>query len=79
MANAASKPTVSLADIDRKPARIVRLIRLLSAGGAAYAIYKTQWKKVLTNYFTGPGRLSRILMLIFALLNLKNMPFVWTV
>ncbi|KAH7358754.1 hypothetical protein B0T11DRAFT_330512 [Plectosphaerella cucumerina] len=78
MTNAASKPQASLADIDRKPMRIVRLIRLLSAGGAAYAIYKTQWKKVLTNYFTGPGRLSRILMLIFALLNLKNMPFVWT-
>lgn len=32
----------------------------------------------LEHFFTGPGRLSRILLLFFILTNLKNMSFAWT-
>ncbi|TDZ15895.1 putative thioesterase atnL [Colletotrichum orbiculare MAFF 240422] len=78
MASAAAKAARTEGDLDRVPVRVVRLIRLATAGGLAYAAYKIQWRAVLASFFTGPGRISRILMLFFALLNLKNMPFVWT-
>ncbi|WQF88213.1 Putative HotDog domain superfamily protein [Colletotrichum destructivum] len=78
MASAVAKATRTEADFDRFPVRVVRFIRLATAGGLAYAAYRIHWRIVLASFFTGPGRISRILMLIFALLNLKNMPFVWT-
>ncbi|TQN65822.1 putative thioesterase atnL [Colletotrichum shisoi] len=78
MASAIAKATRTEADFDRFPVRVVRFIRLATAGGLAYAAYRIHWRIVLTSFSTGPGRISRILMLIFALLNLKNMPFVWT-
>ncbi|KAF6804962.1 capsule polysaccharide biosynthesis protein [Colletotrichum sojae] len=80
MTAATSKPTTprTEADLDRVPIRVVRLIRLASAGGLAYAAFKIHWRIVLANFFTGPGRVSRILMLLFAVLNMKNLPFVWT-
>lgn len=82
MTNAVSKPAKpapTIAELDKKPLRIIRLVRLLSLAGAAYGAYKVDWKKAVKSFFTGPGRIGRILMLIFALLNWKNMPFVWTV
>ncbi|OLN86406.1 hypothetical protein CCHL11_06345 [Colletotrichum chlorophyti] len=78
MASAAAKATRVQADLDRVPVRVVRFIRLAGAGGLAYAAYKIHWRLLLTSFFTGPGKISRILMLVFALMNLKNMPFVWT-
>ncbi|KAI3553402.1 hypothetical protein CABS01_11983 [Colletotrichum abscissum] len=78
MASAIAKASRTEADFDRVPVRVVRLIRLAGASGLAYAAYKIHWRIVLASFFTGPGKFSRILMLIFALLNLKNMPFVWT-
>ncbi|KAI8157251.1 hypothetical protein K4K49_007892 [Colletotrichum sp. SAR 10_70] len=78
MASAIAKATRTEADMDRVPVRVVRFIRLATAGGLAYAAYRIHWRMLLASFFTGPGKISRILMLIFALLNLKNMPFVWT-
>ncbi|KAK2008293.1 hypothetical protein LZ32DRAFT_662244 [Colletotrichum eremochloae] len=78
MASAIAKATRTEADLDRVPVRVVRFVRLATAGGLAYAAYRIHWRILLANFFTGPGRISRILMLFFALLNLKNMPFVWT-
>jgi hypothetical protein len=48
-------------------------------GVIAYTAWKVRWRIVLREFFTGPGRLSRILALLFVLLNWKSMPFAWTV
>ncbi|KAH6707041.1 hypothetical protein VD0002_g7191 [Verticillium dahliae] len=76
---ALSKMVPSVAELDRIPERVIRLLRLSIYGGAALAAYKIQWKTVLKDFFTGPGRISRILMLIFALFNFKNLPGMWTI
>lgn len=47
----------------------------LTVGGAGYAAYKINWR----HFLTGPGRTSRILLLLFVFFNWKNMPFAWTV
>lgn len=54
----------------------------LGVGGAAVAglsVARIDWKRVITDFVTGPGRTSRILLAIFVVLNWKNMPFMWTV
>jgi hypothetical protein len=48
-------------------------------GTLAYTAWTVQWRVFLREFFTGPGRISRILMLLFAILNWKNMPLAWTV
>jgi len=40
---------------------------------------RSDWRKHLRDYFTGPGRISRILLLFLVLTNLKSLPFAWTV
>jgi len=57
---------------------------LVPAGAAAvaYAGHKAvhvDWKILLTNFLTGPGRTSRLLLIFFVLLNWKSMPLGWTV
>ena len=57
---------------------------LVPAGAAAvaYAGHKAvhvDWKVLLTNFLTGPGRTSRLLLIFFVLLNWKSMPLGWTV
>lgn len=54
----------------------------LGVGGMAVAglsVAHIDWKALITNFVTGPGRTSRILLAVFVVLNWKNMPFVWTV
>lgn len=55
----------------------------LAVGGAAVAglrsAARVDWKAVLTDFATGPGRTSRLLLAVFMVLNWKNMPFMWTV
>lgn len=51
----------------------------VTIGGAGYAAWKTNWKHLVKSFLTGPGRTSRILLLLFVVLNRKNMPFMWTV
>ncbi|KAL2758292.1 hypothetical protein ACRALDRAFT_1074948 [Sodiomyces alcalophilus JCM 7366] len=78
MVAASSKSTVTVADLDRTPVRVVRLLRLGLAGGVAFAAWKIQWRWGLERFFTGPGNISRILLLFFVISNWKNMPGVWT-
>lgn len=54
----------------------------LGVGGAAVAglsVAHIDWKAFITNFVTGPGRTSRILLAVYVVLNWKNMPFMWTV
>jgi hypothetical protein len=54
----------------------------MSAAITAYAGHRAwhvDWRALLTHFFTGPGRTSRILLAFFILLNWKSMPFAWTV
>ncbi|TLD28639.1 hypothetical protein PspLS_04079 [Pyricularia sp. CBS 133598] len=53
----------------------------LTAAGAAYmgrGLARVDWQRALVDFFTGPGRTSRILLLVFVAANRKNMLFVWT-
>ncbi len=53
-----------------------------ATAGLAYLGYRStsiDWKSVLHQFLTGPGRTSRILLLLFVLTNLKSMPLAWTV
>ncbi|KAH6840615.1 hypothetical protein B0I37DRAFT_219277 [Chaetomium sp. MPI-CAGE-AT-0009] len=54
----------------------------MSAALTAYAGHRAMyvdWRTLLTHFFTGPGRTSRILLTFFILLNWKSMPLAWTV
>jgi hypothetical protein len=50
--------------------------------GAAYLVHRARfvdWRAFFTHFFTGPGRLSRILLVFFVVTNWKSLPFAWTV
>ncbi|KAK4104457.1 hypothetical protein N658DRAFT_492559 [Parathielavia hyrcaniae] len=54
----------------------------MSAAAAAYAGHRAlyvDWRRVLRQFVTGPGRTSRILLLFFLVLNWKSLPLAWTV
>lgn len=42
------------------------------------ALY-VDWSSQIKHFLTGPGRLSRILLVFFLVTNWKNLPFAWTV
>jgi hypothetical protein len=42
------------------------------------ALY-VDWPAQIKHFLTGPGRLSRILLVFFLITNWKNLPFAWTV
>ncbi|KAM5352575.1 hypothetical protein ACJ41O_005297 [Fusarium nematophilum] len=70
MASAAKKlPGLSL---------VVPVFAPLVVGGAGYAAFKVKWGRMLKAFLTGPGRTSRILLLMFVFFNWKNMPLAWT-
>lgn len=48
-------------------------------GSAGIAAWKYDAQVVARNFVTGPGRTSRILLLIAIVLNWKSLPFAWTV
>lgn len=50
-----------------------------AAGVAGVSLLHIDLKTIATNFVTGPGRTSRILLAVFVITNYKNMPFVWTV
>lgn len=58
---------------------LAAIIPAVSIGSAGYAAYRVDWKNVIQDFVTGPGRTSRILLLLFVIFNWKNMPFAWTV
>lgn len=57
----------------------IRIIVPLAVGSAGYAAYKVDWTRAIHDFATGPGRTSRILLLLFVVFNWKNLPFAWTV
>ncbi|KAF4124295.1 Thioesterase superfamily member 6 [Geosmithia morbida] len=46
----------------------------LAVGALGYAAYRIDW----VDFLTGPGSVSRILLVLFAAFNWKNVPFAWT-
>lgn len=54
----------------------------MSVATIAYAGHRAlyvDWRTLLTQFLTGPGRTSRILLLFFLVLNWKSLPLAWTV
>ncbi|KAK4151169.1 hypothetical protein C8A00DRAFT_36213 [Chaetomidium leptoderma] len=54
----------------------------MSAAAAVYAGHRAlhvDWRMLLTQFLTGPGRTSRILLAFFLVLNWKSLPLAWTV
>lgn len=54
----------------------------LGTAAIAYAGHRAlamDWRVLLTQFLTGPGRTSRILLLFFLVLNWKSLPLAWTV
>lgn len=71
MASAAKKlPGLSL---------VVPVFAPLAVGSIGYAAWRVSWIPLIKSFLMGPGRTSRILLLLFVLFNWKNMPFAWTV
>ncbi|KHN96540.1 capsule polysaccharide biosynthesis protein [Metarhizium album ARSEF 1941] len=56
----------------------IRVVVPVALGSAGYAAYKINWRAAMHRFVTGPGRSSRILLLLFVVLNWKNMPLAWT-
>ncbi|KAG5916359.1 hypothetical protein E4U42_007689 [Claviceps africana] len=56
----------------------VRVVVPLAIGSAGYAAYRVNWATAIHAFATGPGRTSRILLLLFVVFNWKNLPFAWT-
>lgn len=53
-----------------------------ATAGLVYAGHRAtylNWRAILTEFLTGPGRTSRILLLLFLGLNWKSLPLGWTV
>lgn len=50
-----------------------------SAAVAGLSLAHVDWKALVVNFATGPGRTSRILLALFVIFNRKSMPFAWTV
>ncbi|KAF5019414.1 hypothetical protein F66182_8586 [Fusarium sp. NRRL 66182] len=57
---------------------VVPVAAPLVIGSAGYAAYRVNWVPLIKAFATGPGRSSRILLLLFVLLNWKSMPLAWT-
>jgi hypothetical protein len=54
----------------------------MSVATLAYAGHRAiqlDWRTLITHFLTGPGRTSRILLLLFVVLNWKSMPLAWSV
>jgi hypothetical protein len=58
---------------------LVPMLAPVVIGSAGYAAWRLNWETALRSFFTGPGRSSRIALLLFIIFNWKNMPLAWTV
>lgn len=79
MAKAEKPPMASASSKMGGLALFVPLLGPVTLAAASYAAWKIHWALLLKEFFTGPGRGSRICMLLFAVFNWKNLPFAWTV
>lgn len=62
----------------RKVTSVVAVITSI-ATAVLMALKQNDIRIYIVNFFIGPGYKSRILLLIIALLNIKNLPMVWHV
>lgn len=58
---------------------VVGVVGLASVVLAGRRAMHVDWKDFAVRFLTGPGRTSRILLLIYVLLNTKSLPGAWTV
>lgn len=62
---------------------LIPLFSTITAASTAYAghvvFWRSDWRGWLVDFVSGPGRTSRLLLLAMVLINLKSVPFVWTV
>ncbi|KYK60508.1 capsule polysaccharide biosynthesis protein [Drechmeria coniospora] len=56
----------------------LRIITPLALGSAGYAASRVNWPVAIRAFLTGPGRTSRVLLLLMVIFNWKNLPFAWT-
>ncbi|PFH62193.1 hypothetical protein XA68_14734 [Ophiocordyceps unilateralis] len=56
----------------------VKVLVPLAVGSAGYAACRIDWRVAVRSFFTGPGRTSRMLLLLFVVSSWKSMPLVWT-
>ena len=54
-------------------------VGLAATAYAGHRAYYVDWRLRARHFLTAPGRTSRILLLIFIILNWKSLPFAWTV
>ncbi|KOS22751.1 Uncharacterized protein ESCO_003531 [Escovopsis weberi] len=57
---------------------VVSAVSTLAIGSMGYAAWKINWHSLVQSFLTGPGRASRIILLLFIIFNWKSMPFAWT-
>ncbi len=64
-----------------KIAVLVRAFGVATVASAAYAVFRLLRTdpRVVARFVTGPGGVSRVLLLLLVLTNAKNMPLAWTV
>lgn len=58
---------------------VVPVFAPVAIGSLGYAAWRVDWSELVMSFLTGPGRTSRILLVLFVVFNWKNMPFAWTV
>lgn len=56
----------------------IKVVVPLAVGSVGYAAYRVDWRVALRNFFRGPGRNSRVMLLLFVLCSWKSMPLTWT-
>ncbi|KAI9167790.1 putative thioesterase atnL [Paramyrothecium foliicola] len=57
---------------------VLSVLAPVAVGSAGYAAWRLDWQTALRAFLTGPGRTSRIILLLFVVFNWKNLPFAWT-
>lgn len=50
----------------------------VAVGSMGYAAWRINWPALVQSFLTGPGRTSRVLLLLFIVFNWKTLPLAWT-
>ena len=58
---------------------VIQLVSLSVVSAAGYGITRPAMREYVKAFFTGPGKWTRITLLLLALQNWKSMPMAWTV
>jgi hypothetical protein len=68
-----------MASASSKIGALILTVPPILVGTAGLAIYKTDWRALLRSVVSGENARSRVVVLLFLLLNLKSLPLSWTV